>query len=88
MLAGPALVVAALRGRRAAVALLVLAPPSVEWWRRRPEVGPLRWLLASIADDLAYGAGVWTGCVRSRTLGPLLPTLRIRWRADQVRRLG
>ena len=32
--------------------------------------------LTSVADDVAYGLGVWTGCLRERTLGPLLPTLR------------
>ncbi len=88
MLAGPFLVVAALRGKRSVVAFLVLAPPAVEWWRRRPDVGPLRWSLASVADDVAYGAGVWTGCIRARTFGPLLPALRIKSGADEVRRLG
>jgi mycofactocin system glycosyltransferase len=28
-----------------------------------------------VADDLAYGAGVWAGCFRERTLGPLRPRL-------------
>jgi len=26
-----------------------------------------------VADDIAYGAGVWAGCVRERTLAPVLP---------------
>jgi hypothetical protein len=26
-------------------------------------------------DDGAYGAGVWLGCARERTLAPLLPRL-------------
>ncbi|HEY7915961.1 MAG TPA: mycofactocin biosynthesis glycosyltransferase MftF [Acidimicrobiales bacterium] len=75
MLAGPALAVGATRGRRVAVvaALLVLVPPAVDWWRRRPGLDPLRWATASIADDVAYGAGVWAGCLRSRSFGPLLP---------------
>lgn len=30
-------------------------------------------LVLRIADDVAYGAGVWTGCVRHRTAAPLLP---------------
>ena len=30
-------------------------------------------LALRIADDVAYGAGVWTGCVRHRTATPLLP---------------
>ena len=63
------------RGRRAAAALLI-APATVEWLRTRPELDLPRWVAASVADDLAYGVGVWTGCLRERTLGPLLPTLR------------
>ena len=30
-------------------------------------------VMAARADDLAYGAGVWTGCLRAGTSGPLLP---------------
>jgi hypothetical protein len=79
ILAAPALLAAACRSRRAAavVALLVLAPPAAEWWRRRPELDPVRWSMASIVDDVAYGAGVWAGCARSRSYEPLLPSLRI-----------
>jgi mycofactocin glycosyltransferase len=79
MLAGPALMAGAVRSRRGAVlaALLVLTPPAAEWWRRRPELDPLRWSVASILDDVAYGAGVWVGCFRSRSFGPLIPSVRI-----------
>jgi len=75
MLAGPALAAGAVRSRRGAAvaALLVILPPTVDWWRRRPGLDPLRWTVASIADDVAYGAGVWAGCLRSRSFGPLLP---------------
>jgi mycofactocin system glycosyltransferase len=78
MLAGPGLVVLAAtgrRGRRAAIGLVVI-PPLVDWVRRRPDLDVLRWVAASVLDDAAYGAGVWKGCVRERTFGPLLPTLR------------
>ena len=45
-----------------------------EWWRAaRTEIGPLSWLVGAAADDLAYGAGVWVGCGRERTVTPLLP---------------
>ncbi len=83
MLAIPALVLTALRGGRSARAALVLAlsPPLVEWWRRRPDLDPGRWCLASVADDVAYGAGVWTGCLRSRSFGPLVPTVRLHRRS-------
>jgi mycofactocin glycosyltransferase len=32
-----------------------------------------------VADDVAYGSGVWAGCVRERTPAPLLP--RVVWRS-------
>jgi mycofactocin system glycosyltransferase len=80
MLAGPAMVVGALRSRRWATtaALLVAVPPVVDWWRRHPPLDPVRWSVASVADDVAYGAGVWLGCVRAGSVGPLLPALRLR----------
>ena len=62
------------RGRRAAVALL-LVPPTVDWVRKRPDLDLPRWLVASVADDVAYGAGVWIGCLRARTFTPLVPTV-------------
>ena len=81
VLAGPALLLAAAAGVRRqhrrmgrAALVLALAPPAVEWWQRRPALDPLRWTVASLADDLAYGAGVWVGCWRARTLGPVLPS--------------
>jgi len=63
------------RGRRAAVALLVV-PPIVDWVRKRPDLDLPRWVVASVADDLAYGAGVWIGCLRARTAAPLVPTVK------------
>jgi len=77
MLAAPALVGLAAtgrRGRRAAVAL-VLVPPVVDWVRRRPDLDLPRWVAASVADDLAYGTGVWIGCLRTRTAAPLVPAV-------------
>ncbi len=74
MLAAPVLAVALLR-RQPGGGLLVLVPAAVEWWRRRPDLDPIRWTLASIADDVAYGAGVWAGCLRWRSFGPLVPTI-------------
>jgi mycofactocin system glycosyltransferase len=78
MLAWPGLLALAATGRRGrrAAAVLLAVPPTVDWVRRRPELDLPRWVVASVADDIAYGAGVWTGCLREHTLGPLLPTLR------------
>jgi hypothetical protein len=69
---------AAMRRRRTRPGALVLfaAPPLAEWWTRRPALDPVRWTAAAVADDLAYGAGVWAGCVRERTAAPLMPSLR------------
>ena len=67
------------RRRRSRLALVAVAavPPLLEWKRSRPNTGPLRWAAARLADDIAYGAGVWVGCVRARTLLPLLPALSV-----------
>jgi len=62
------------RGRRSALAL-VLVPPVVDWVRRRPDLDLVRWVAASVADDVAYGAGVWTGSLRARSAAALLPTV-------------
>lgn len=48
--------------------------PLVEWARDPPSgLGPLRWLAARTADDLAYQAGVWAGVFESRSAAALLP---------------
>jgi mycofactocin system glycosyltransferase len=81
-------------GRRAAAATLLLAPV-LDAWRRasfpsepdpcqpgaRPQTrpGPLPFALGHIADDIAYGAGVWTGCAAARTLTPVIPQVSWRW---------
>jgi mycofactocin system glycosyltransferase len=68
---------AAAVSRRARVALgaAALLPPVVDWVRRRPGMDPLRFAAAYLIDDVAYGAGVWRGCLASRTAAPLLPRL-------------
>jgi mycofactocin system glycosyltransferase len=65
------------RGRRAVVAAAAL-PALADLWRDRRGTGldPLRYVALHLADDLAYGTGVWAGCVRERTVAPLVPDLR------------
>jgi mycofactocin glycosyltransferase len=76
VLAAPVLLAAlGPRVSRPAALTLLFAPPLEEWVRRRPRLDPLRWTVACIADDLAYGMGVWIGCVDHRTTAPLRPTL-------------
>jgi mycofactocin system glycosyltransferase len=73
-LAAPALLLAAgTRRGRVAAAGLAIAGPLEEWARCRPRVDPARWALACLVDDIAYGAGVWRGCLAQRTLAPMLP---------------
>ncbi|MDT7804844.1 MAG: mycofactocin glycosyltransferase [Actinomycetota bacterium] len=62
-------------GRRAAVASLLLGPPLTAWAGRRPELDPVRYTAAAIADDIAYGTGVWAGCLAHRTTVPVRPAL-------------
>ncbi|MEU5599795.1 mycofactocin biosynthesis glycosyltransferase MftF [Streptomyces sp. NPDC020298] len=44
-----------------------------DWRTRRPDLPLPHWLAARVADDLTYGAGVWWGALRHRTLAPLRP---------------
>jgi mycofactocin system glycosyltransferase len=73
----PAAVAAALVGRRARRALLAAAVlgPLLDW---DPEIGVdrVRYVALRVADDVAYGSGVWLGCWRQRTTAPLWPDLR------------
>jgi mycofactocin glycosyltransferase len=66
------------RARRT-VAAVALVEGVVDWVRHRdrdPSVRPglLDHVVAHRLDDLAYGAGLWWGALRYRTLEPLRPT--------------
>lgn len=75
------------RGRRAPLLFAVLGPVVVDAWRDRPEVGRARYVVLSVADDLAYGVGVWQGCAAARTIRPLVPSLAGRSALDRGRSL-
>lgn len=74
----PVAVPAAVTSRRLrpVLAAAALVPPLVEWRRRRPRLDPVRYAGAALADDAAYAAGVWWGCLRHGTGEPLMPALR------------
>ncbi|HXW88301.1 MAG TPA: mycofactocin biosynthesis glycosyltransferase MftF [Streptosporangiaceae bacterium] len=79
LLAAPGGTSAARRwGRRAAAASLLLGPALTGYAQRRPRLDPVTFTLAHIADDVCYGAGVWAGCARARTLVPVTPV--VSWR--------
>jgi mycofactocin system glycosyltransferase len=69
-------VAAAVRRLRLPLAVLVLAPPLLDWLDRRPPLDPARYVAARLLDDLGYSLGVWQGCAERRTVRPLLPLLR------------
>ncbi|MDV3127611.1 mycofactocin biosynthesis glycosyltransferase MftF [Mycobacterium sp. 21AC1] len=81
----PIALIAALLSRRArhAVLLAAVVDGVVDWATRHGNVdddtkpvGLFSHLLLKRLDDIAYGAGLWTGVVRERHLGALKPQLR------------
>ncbi len=64
-------------GRRLAAASLLAGPPLAQWARDR-RGNPLRPALEALADQAAYGAGVYAGCLRERTVAPVLPVIAAR----------
>jgi mycofactocin system glycosyltransferase len=76
---GPAVVAALAVRRLRPYALAALVVPALDQgWRRRPPLDPLRYTVAHVADDLAYSAGVWAGCLQAATLRPLVPEIVVR----------
>ncbi|HVT20715.1 MAG TPA: mycofactocin biosynthesis glycosyltransferase MftF [Mycobacteriales bacterium] len=63
-------------GRTIAVVALALAAPLAEHRTRRPGIALTRYVAGRLADDAAYGAGVYAGCIKQRTLSPLKVVVR------------
>lgn len=59
--------------RRLSVGSLLIGPALATSLQRRPRHRIARSILECLTDDMAYGAGVWRGCLRHRTLIPLRP---------------
>jgi len=52
------------------------------------DIRPGPYVALHVADDAAYGAGVWLGCARERTVAPLVPRVSFRsrvWSAQSLR---
>jgi mycofactocin system glycosyltransferase len=62
------------RARRVLVAA-ALAPALHDWVRNRPPLDPLRYTALRLADDIAYGWGLWEGTREARRADALLPDL-------------
>ena len=68
-----------LRRTRRLAALALLVPALHDQGEEPGSLDAARYVALHVADDLAYGAGVWVGCLRARTAVPLLP--RVAWRS-------
>lgn len=78
----PLAVVTAVACRRArpALAAVVIVPPLMQWHeirrhQHRPPLGRTAWVTLRLADDVAYGTGVWAGAWRERRARCLRPDL-------------
>jgi mycofactocin glycosyltransferase len=72
-------------GRRLAAASLLAGPPLADWAAQRdagggPDggPGPVRFTAQALADQAAYGAGVYAGCLRERMISPVLPAVSVK----------
>ena len=81
----PAALAGALVSRRArrTVAAAAVIDAAHGWMTRKPvadeagrPIGALGYLALKRLDDIAYGAGLWAGAIRGRTLAPLRPDIR------------
>src|SRR5262249_60539379 len=61
--------------RRAAATSLLLGPPLAAWSARHRSLDPVRYVLGHLADDVAYGTGVWVGALRARNTAPVRPVI-------------
>jgi hypothetical protein len=67
-----ALALVSRRARRAVLAA-VLVPALLDWRQQRPDVDPATYVGLRVLDDVSYGAGVWQGAWRARSVTALLP---------------
>jgi mycofactocin system glycosyltransferase len=75
------------RRTRRASALALLAPALNDWITDPGELDLAQFAALHVADDLAYASGVWRGCLRARTIRPLLPRISLRARVWSTRSL-
>lgn len=55
--------------------LSILVPNIWRWRQRQSQLDPARYIAAKVFDDLSYGAGVWSGVIKTRRFGALRPRL-------------
>lgn len=78
----------AFRRTRRAAALALVVPALADWRSDRAKARLAPYVALHVADDVAYGTGVWLGCARERTVAPLVPRVSLRarvWSAQSLR---
>ena len=61
------------RRGRGLVGAAVLLPSLWSWFTKKPKVSPVAYVALKLADDVAYGTGVWKGVIASQDIGALTP---------------
>jgi mycofactocin system glycosyltransferase len=72
-----ALAAARSRGARRFLLAASVLPRAVGLRRAAPGLPLALSVPATAADDAAYAAGLWSGCLRARTAAPLVPSVRL-----------
>jgi len=71
-----AVLIALIRPRtRPLIVAVMLGPSLLDWIRGSRPAGLIRTLALRLADDLAYGAGIWQGVLRTGDAAALIPDL-------------
>ncbi len=64
------------RRMRRAVLVAAIGDVALEYRRNSARLDPFRFGFARRLDDIAYGAGVWFGALRARSIAALIPDVR------------
>jgi mycofactocin system glycosyltransferase len=70
-----AMPLARFRRLRPAVGAAMLAPAAWQWWKGVRPADPVRSIVLRVADDMAYGLGVWRRVISRRNVRALRPDL-------------
>ena len=52
----------------------IVVPPLLDWFPQRGPNDPARYVALRLADDIAFGTGLWIGSIEQRCFGALAPT--------------
>ena len=61
------------RRTRSIVIAAATVPPLLDWLAGRTSLDPVSYVALRVADDVAYGAGLWIGVIEHRRIGALTP---------------